>query len=503
VTALFVDTAVMYIGGVRGKWLDNYFAWVLSGVLLVLIAVAIIECVANKAAGSGIPQMKAVMAGVRLPEFLSFRTFVGKVFGMICMLCSGLSLGKEGPFVHLASCIVAFLPYKELEHNRTLRHQFLSAGIAVGVAITFGAPIGGMLFAIEVTATQFTVNNLWKSFFASTLAVLCFKFYGYESVAVFTADASYFFMGKTAIGVNQELPFFVILGLFCGIIGSLYIWFQKTVNNTKKRLAAKHAFFKSNWIYSLSMGFICISIIFATKLLTATDKAVINAMINYDMNVAEMNLTAAEAETQLAPDTTWNTATMADPVKWQRYDSYNILFIIMKFVITAITLSCGVPGGIFTPTFCMGAVFGQLYVSQVIKLLELFGIKDYIQYRGVYSIIGAAGVCGSVTRTSSVAVIVLELNGHLSHAVPTMMCVLASYAISEYIKTQSFFEMLSEFSGLDDKIKAKGAILIRDILQTDPSYTEGIDFLSLEEATQSDLIALVQKHGRSKAALAN
>lgn len=239
----------------------------------------------------------------------------------------------------------------------------MSAGIAVGVAITFGAPIGGMLFAIEVTATQFTVNNLWKSFFASTLAVLCFKFYGYDSVAVFTADASYFFMGKTAIGVNQELPFFVILGLFCGIIGSLYIWFQKTVNNTKKRLAAKYTFFKSNWIYSLSMGFICISIIFGTKLLTATDKAVINAMINYDMNVAEMNLTAAEAETQLAPDTTWNTATMANPALWQRYDSYNILFIIMKFVITAITLSCGVPGGIFTPTFCMGAVFGQLYVS--------------------------------------------------------------------------------------------------------------------------------------------
>jgi hypothetical protein len=112
-------------------------------------------------------------------------------------------------------------------------------------------------------------------------------------------------------------------------------------------------------------------------------------------------------------------------------------------------------------------------------------------------------VCGSVTRTISVAVIVLELNGHLSHAVPTMMCVLASYAISEYIKAQSFFEMLSEFSGLDDKITAKGAILIRDILKSDPDYTEGIDFLSLEDSTEEDLVAMVQKHGRSKAVLAD
>ena len=50
---------------------------------------------------------------------------------------------------------------------------------------------------------------------------------------------------------------------------------------------------------------------------------------------------------------------------------------------------------------------------------------------------------GSVTRTVSVAMIVLELNGHLSHACPLMVCVLSSYAMSEYLKPQSFFEMLS------------------------------------------------------------
>jgi H+/Cl- antiporter ClcA len=141
--------------------------------------------------------MKAIMAGVNIDGFLSFRTYVGKCFGMICMLNSNMSLGKEGPFIHIASCIAMVLPYKELRYNKTLTQQFLSAAIAVGVAITFGAPIGGMLFAIEVTSTQFTVNCLWKSFFASTIAILCFKaLKSAERTALFSADASYFYSGK-------------------------------------------------------------------------------------------------------------------------------------------------------------------------------------------------------------------------------------------------------------------------------------------------------------------
>jgi H+/Cl- antiporter ClcA len=139
--------------------------------------------------------------------------------------------------------------------------------------------------------------------------------------------------------------------------------------------------------------------------------------------------------------------------RWLLYDGYLIMYIVMKIFFTAFTLSCPIPGGIFTPTFAMGAVIGQLYVSIVLKILSFFEMQDVIQCkfksyniftdRGVYSILGAAAMTGSVTRTVSVAMIVLELNGHLSHAVPLMVCVLSSYAISEYLKPQSFFEMLS------------------------------------------------------------
>jgi len=104
----------------------------------------------------------------------------------------------------------------------------------------------------------------------------------------------------------------------------------------------------------------------------------------------------------------------------------------------------------------------------------------------------------SVTRTVSVAMIVLELNGHLSHATPLMVCVLCSYAISEWWKPQSFFEMLSGLLGLDAKLAAKGKIIIKDIVNSNPEKYANFDYLSLNESTQNDLVTMVKKHTDQK-----
>ena len=75
---------------------------------------------------------------------------------------------------------------------------------------------------------------------------------------------------------------------------------------------------------------------------------------------------------------------MEDGNKWVLYDGYIISFLIMKFVFTALTLSCPIPGGIFTPTFAMGAVIGQLYVSVLLKILAFFEMQDVIQCKYLY-----------------------------------------------------------------------------------------------------------------------
>lgn len=50
--------------------------------------------------GSGIPEMKTILRGVVLKEYLTFKTFVAKVIGLTCALGSGMPLGKEVTHSH-------------------------------------------------------------------------------------------------------------------------------------------------------------------------------------------------------------------------------------------------------------------------------------------------------------------------------------------------------------------------------------------------------------------
>jgi hypothetical protein len=104
---------------------------------------------------------------------------------------------------------------------------------------------------------------------------------------------------------------------------------------------------------------------------------------------------------------------------------------------------------------------------------------------------------GSVTRTISVAMIVLELNGHLSHACPLMVCVLCSYFMSEYLMPQSFFEMLSLLGGLDAKIEQKGKIIVGDFLSINTDYMK-FDFLSLKDSCEQDIVDIINKNMSKK-----
>ena len=64
---------------------------------------------------------------------------------------AGLSLGKEGPLVHVASCCGNFFSYlfPKYGKNEAKKREILSAAAAAGVSVAFGAPIGGVLFSLE------------------------------------------------------------------------------------------------------------------------------------------------------------------------------------------------------------------------------------------------------------------------------------------------------------------------------------------------------------------
>lgn len=109
--------------------------------------------------------------------YLGKWTLLIKSLGMILATSAGLVLGKEGPFVHVASCcgnVFSYL-FPKYGQNEARKREILSAAASAGVAVAFGAPIGGVLFSLEEVSYYFPLKTLWRSFFCAMFAAFVLK----------------------------------------------------------------------------------------------------------------------------------------------------------------------------------------------------------------------------------------------------------------------------------------------------------------------------------------
>ena len=214
------------------SWVTKYFYYVLFRIFTTLLAVFCTQAVSPQAAGSGIPEMRSILGGFPLPGYLSARAAVAKTVGLIAALGSGLPLGKEGPFVHL-SCIIANqllrIPwFTAIRNSPDLTHHVLSAACAVGVTSTFGAPIGGVLFSIEVTTIYYMTSNYWRAFFCSVMGVVVFRWLNQYSS--WDNPVSLFSTSFTALPYKYyEVILFLVLSSLCGALGGAFVHTYATI----------------------------------------------------------------------------------------------------------------------------------------------------------------------------------------------------------------------------------------------------------------------------------
>jgi chloride channel 3/4/5 len=172
------------------------------------------------ASGSGIPEIKTILSGFNIPSFLSLRVLVVKAFGAIFAVSTGMCLGKEGPFVHISTCVgylVGMLFPKYRDNGRKMR-ELLSAACSSGLSVAFGAPIGGVLFSYEEISTYFPRKVLWKAFLCSLVAAMVLK----ELNPTGTGKLVLF---ETNYGTDYQpvhYLVFVLLGIAGGIFGGLF-----------------------------------------------------------------------------------------------------------------------------------------------------------------------------------------------------------------------------------------------------------------------------------------
>lgn len=118
---------------------------------MTLISVLVVRLLSYEAVGSGIPEIKTILRGIKLDGYFNFKTFITLMISLTLALSSGLPIGKAGPFVHLSSTfsyIISGFIRKFDKRMGSLQNEMVVAGSAIGLACTFGAPIGGVLFRL-------------------------------------------------------------------------------------------------------------------------------------------------------------------------------------------------------------------------------------------------------------------------------------------------------------------------------------------------------------------
>eukprot|EP00011_Vannellida_sp_DIVA3-517-6-12_P004637 CAMPEP_0114610798 /NCGR_PEP_ID=MMETSP0168-20121206/3787_1 /TAXON_ID=95228 ORGANISM="Vannella sp., Strain DIVA3 517/6/12" /NCGR_SAMPLE_ID=MMETSP0168 /ASSEMBLY_ACC=CAM_ASM_000044 /LENGTH=881 /DNA_ID=CAMNT_0001821753 /DNA_START=49 /DNA_END=2691 /DNA_ORIENTATION=+ len=421
-TAVLLDWCVDVFTGLRdtmmqeleehctaaGCGLAKLCAWVAFCVFFCSLSGILVRVVSPQAAGSGLPEMKSILSGVVLPRYLSFRTYIAKLTGLTCALVGGLSIGTEGPFVHIAAIIAAQLSkvtiFKRIRSNEALRFQMLSAGCAVGVSSIFGAPVGGVLFAIEVTTTYFLMQNLWKSFFCAVAGTLIVKIGGQSGLlAMFATEF------PTDPYRYWELVVFVFIGCFFGYLGSLFVKFVLKLVHIRRdyRLLAE-----TRYIQLLVIAAVTAIVVYPFDQGSGT-KGIINSLFSDEKEAME---------------------------PWHYPNLYVTLvgFMVVKFFMTAVSLGLPVPCGLYTPVFMMGAAGGRL----VGELVSWFFVEGYI-HPGCYAVVGAAAMSAGVTRTLSTAVIVFELTGQMALLIPVLIAVIIATAVGN-IFSAGVYETLLE-----------------------------------------------------------
>ncbi|KAF4660163.1 Chloride Channel [Perkinsus chesapeaki] len=392
--------------------LSHPLSYISYSVGLVILANLVCQLLSTEAIGSGIPQVKTILGGASLPGTLEPKTFVAKCVGLTLVLGGGLWAGKEGPYVHIASCLAYMLTslpfFRSCRQSRTRWMQVLSAAVCCGVVSTFGCPFGALLFSIEVTASFFVVHHLWTSMVCVLCCTITIKLFQASN----TIDLFQPIDNLPNWDISWELINFALLGVVAGLTGGLFAWILARMLDATKRF--KTTRFRQILFCAVATALVALCD-FYIPWLRNCDKVTINELFS----------------TQ-------------GPLSWDRYLFF---IIIIKMLGIAVVICLPLPAGVFAPTFLAGALLGRFYYLVTFTIGDSTKLFSFEKPANAYAIVGAAALSGGFTRTISTAVIVFELTNNLSLLVPVITAVLVAYTVNGALMP-SFYDVMLIFREL-------------------------------------------------------
>ena len=354
--------------------------------------------------GTGIPQ---VMASLDVDatdplrrHMLSWRIAAGKALLLMIGIFAGATIGREGPSVHVGACLIYLMCRWGHFPSWAVQRGLILAGGGAGIAAAFNAPVAGTVFAIEEIGRSFEKNNVGLIILA--VAVAC------TACWVYLGD--YVFYGKLDPSLTSPAQWLVIIPVatVAGFLGGCFS--RGVVAGTRW---VNQALRNHRVLVPLGLG-ACLAVL-----------GLVSAGASYGSGYDQARA-ILQHETQM-------------PV------SYPFVKAAGNFV----SLVSGIPGGLFDPSFSVGAAMGQL-VSPLFP-----GIDP----RAICMIAMTAYFTGVVRSPITSVVILLEMTTARDMAMPLFVTAAIAYASSALIAKTPIYEALAE-------------IFLQDLRRTEASKAE-------------------------------
>lgn len=473
-----------------------YLSWLAWNSIPCLFGSLLVTYIAPVAAGSGIPVVKCYLNGVRIPEVVRFKTYAVKLLGVVSSVVGGLAVGKEGPFIHCGAAIGAGLSqgtsttfkfdtklFKSFRNDRDKR-DFVSAGASAGVAAAFGAPIGGVLFALEEAASFWNQSLTWRIFFCSMMTSFTLNLFmsAYNNNAGILA-----FYSLVNFGLVEELdyfwfeiPVYICIAIAGGIIGASFCYFNLIITKFRRVYVTSNVskVLEVVFIAALTATIGLTLIMFAPDcrqlpanhhhLQTRNDSIINHVLFRKRLwlrNSEEIHQEPSYRSTDeirkaieghviksvcqpghySAMSSLWlkTSEGVSSTFMVLQDDIWSIrslsIFFFVYYILAIITYGISVSSGVFIPSLLIGATGGRL-IGLILQ--HYLGPLEWLAQPNKFAIIGAASVLGGVVRmTISLTVIIIEATGCISFGLPIMICLMISKWVAD-----SFIEGLYDIA---------------------------------------------------------
>lgn len=338
---------------------------------------------------------------------------------------SGGSAGAEGPIVQIGAGIASGVG-RLFRVARQHMPVLIGCGSAAGISAIFNAPIGGVLFTLEVILRDFSVRTFTPVVIASVIANFATQsifreVFNEPYAAIFTLPD----LGNPIVFHFQQVGSFVLLGLLCGLVGlsvtRLMHWTEQRFEHLPIPAAAKPA------VGGALLGLLGVAYIMILGWGLGRDKFI--PVQHYSMP-AFFGDGYGAVKPMLGPE-------FYQQFHWGFLLAVLAIICIAKIIGTCMTLGSGGAGGVIAPSLFLGAVSGG-----ILGLLLRHGQAAGGLQPNVYALVGMGAVLAAVVHAPLAAMLItFEVTRDYQIIVPAMLACIVATSLAQLLYRDSIYTM--------------------------------------------------------------